>query len=67
MKRLALCMVTALLTWGAFATQPSQACPTTDFCDDAACRSSCIAQGYPLGGACIGRPCTVHFCSCLEP
>ena len=67
MKRLALCMVTALLAWGAFATRPTLACPVMDFCDDAACRSSCIAQGYSLGGACVGRPCTTRFCSCLVP
>lgn len=66
MKRVALCTVAALLTWSAFATKPTSACPP-DFCNDADCRSSCIAQGYPLGGACIGRPCTVHFCACLVP
>ena len=67
MKRIALCAVAALLTWGAFANQPIQACGTPDFCDNAACNSNCISQGYPLGGACIGRPCQPHVCACLVP
>jgi hypothetical protein len=66
MRRVVLGAVAVLLTWGAFATQPTAACPVMDFCDDAACNSACVAQGY-IAGACIGRPCTTKVCGCLMP
>lgn len=66
MRRVVLGVVAVLLCWGAFTTKAVADCPPMDFCDNATCNSSCIAQGY-IGGACIGRPCTPRICGCLVP
>jgi hypothetical protein len=58
MKRLILCAVAVLLTSGALATRPANACIVDPDCSD--CSDNCVFSGYN-GGIC--NTCTGH-CTC---